>query len=1396
MVQVVDAGQTGNADVNGLLIGSKWASLNLTYSFPANGSFYGPNYAGANGQNVNGFQQLTASQQDTVRDIYGMIASVTKLTFTEITETSTQHATLRLGQSSQPISAESYYPSIYNADGEAGDSWFGTRKGWYEDTRVGGYAMLTFMHEMELALGVKDDIDGTALPYQYDSMEYSVSTYRSHVGGSVMYGYSNEQWGFAQSLMAYDILALQTLYGANYDNAGVKTVYSWDPNTGEKFINGVGQGTPGGNKIFMTVWDGSSNATYDFSNYATDLKVDLRPGQWTTVSTAQLADLGSYNGAGQYMAAGNIANAFLYNNDTRSLIREAIGGSGNDTIIGNDANNSLIGGGGNDTITGGAGNDTTDGGTGTDTAVFSGKKGDYTFSNVGGVLKVTDIRSGRPDGVDLLKSVEQLKFADGTFSVASLGLKGPQVSVTTVNAVKAQELSVASLVSTATSGILKYQLWQDTNADSSGHFVVDGVSQGVGQAIDVSAGQFASAKYVTGLGGSDVLWVRAFDGIAWGSWAQFNVNTANAAPTLTAVNVTATKGQAFAAPGLFTFSDADGDRAVRYEFKDATANPTSGNFVLGDVAQAANTTIAVTADQLSSLTFQSKSGADTLMVRAYDGAAWSGWTTVTVTAPINTAPKVLVGSVGSPLNFSIDMSQLVSASDADAGDQIVKYQFWDETVKSTSGYFMVNGLAQASGVAIDVNATDLASTIFHTGTAANTDVLWVRATDGITWGDWQKFTVTAPAGPMIMASNQIVQKGVELAASTLFTSITPNFVGGLDSYQLWDGTAAANSGHFTVNGVAQGAGYAIDVSADQLANTKFQTGLGTVDNLWVRGQANGVWSDWVSFTISAPNHAPTVSASDVHAAKFQAFDVASLFNGSDSDGDSIVGYQFWDSTAGASTGHFMLSGKTLAENQAITITGGDLANVSFQSGSGADQLWVRITDGITWSDWASFNAYAPVNNAPQVQVQNVVSQTNHVFAASALFSSSDLDGDTIQKYQFWDGGIAATSGHFEINGLQQQAGVAIDVAAGDLSHVNFVTGEVAGASDQLWVRAFDGLTWGDWRSFSMTVPTGPVMFASDHIVAKGVDIDASSLFSLISPTGNAPSAYQFWDSTKGGASGHFAIDGVTQAAGIAIDVTAGQLSSVTFHSASNGGSDQVWVRSQVDGVWSNWVSMNVIAPNHAPNVGVASVTAAKGEAFALSSLFSTSDSDGDAITGYQIWDSTVGENSGRFMINGQAAAENKAIDVSPADLANTVFQSGSGTDQLWIRATDGTTWSVWKSFEVSAPMNKAPTVAVHDITLLYGQSVAAASLVTANDVDGDSIQKFQFWDDGTGVHSGHFTINSVAQGTGQAIDVLATDLDHVSFVAGSADSSETLWVRANDGLAWGEWKSFSATSHA
>ncbi|RMF38734.1 MAG: hypothetical protein D6754_06900 [Alphaproteobacteria bacterium] len=386
-----------------ILSGYKWATTSLTYSFTDSTSDYSYNdHAGQ-------FSTLNAMQRAAARDAFDMIAAYTGVSFTELTGTQDRNADLRLAEGGEPSTAWAYYPS----SGEwGGDMWF--NPSGYNAPVLGTYAYTTFLHEAGHAMGLKHGHESGfagALPAAYDSHEYSLMTYHSAIGGGLYY--TNANGSGPQSYMMADIRALQTMYGANFDTNAGDTTYSFSTETGEMFVDGAGQGAASANVVFRTVWDGNGTDTYDFSNYTTDLAIDLAPGGFSDLDVGgnfQRARLSS-----SYWARGHLFNALQFEGDARSLIENALGGSGNDSIEGNAADNSLSGGAGNDTLAGVEGNDTLDGGAGTDTAEFSGARAGYGVFTSGSALVITG------EGTDVvLDNVERLAFADGTFGFGQL----------------------------------------------------------------------------------------------------------------------------------------------------------------------------------------------------------------------------------------------------------------------------------------------------------------------------------------------------------------------------------------------------------------------------------------------------------------------------------------------------------------------------------------------------------------------------------------------------------------------------------------------------------------------------------------------------------------------------------------------------------------------------------------------------------------------------------------------------------------------------------------------------------------------------------------------------------------------------------------------------------------
>jgi serralysin len=341
---------TSDPRVNGLLWKDKWATSSLTFGFPIfTSQFTGYTFGQEPYKN---FAPLDPVQQALVRSIYGWISSFANLTFTEVDTATAGQADLRFGMSDSPSTAWAYLP---DTDLQAGDSWYNRGGGRFAQPVSGTYGYVGFIHEIGHTLGLKHphETEGTGVitPAAYDSVEFTVMSYHSYPGSGLA-GYSNGIYSYPQSYMMLDIAALQHLYGANFTASAGDDVYAWNPDTGQFFIDGAGQAMPGFNRVFQTLWDGGGRDTYDFSLYATALSIDLRPGEWTNTSAAQLANLG-----GGHFARGNIANALLFEGDPRSLIENVVAGSAADTIIGNVADNLIDGGLGADSMTGGAGSD-------------------------------------------------------------------------------------------------------------------------------------------------------------------------------------------------------------------------------------------------------------------------------------------------------------------------------------------------------------------------------------------------------------------------------------------------------------------------------------------------------------------------------------------------------------------------------------------------------------------------------------------------------------------------------------------------------------------------------------------------------------------------------------------------------------------------------------------------------------------------------------------------------------------------------------------------------------------------------------------------------------------------------------------------------------------------------
>ena len=362
--------------------------VTITYSFmteiPDYYDFTNPDIL-----DVTNFMAFTAAMIDAAESALAGIARFANITFEYVASVDDADIAFGSHQMDLGIGGYTYYPEVeldefgnpvtdengnyvYNPVG--GDVWITSS---FSSPAAGQIDYLTFIHEIGHALGLQHpgDYDGLSggtgesfLPVDEDNRMYTVMSYTTH-----------PDWQFGtepQTMMTYDIAALQYLYGANMDFRTEDNVYGFGSL----------------NNVIGTVWDAGGYDTFDATGETHDVTINLNEGAYSSIGsdTEFILDIPAVN---------NIGIAF------GTEIEAAIGGSGDDLLIGNGLDNFLSGADGADWFVGGDGDDTIDGGAGADVFFY----GDNESGN--------DTITGFEDGVDTLDfSFSDYQYDDLTIS--------------------------------------------------------------------------------------------------------------------------------------------------------------------------------------------------------------------------------------------------------------------------------------------------------------------------------------------------------------------------------------------------------------------------------------------------------------------------------------------------------------------------------------------------------------------------------------------------------------------------------------------------------------------------------------------------------------------------------------------------------------------------------------------------------------------------------------------------------------------------------------------------------------------------------------------------------------------------------------------------------------------
>ena len=970
------------------------------------------------------------------------------------------------------------------------------------------------------------------------------------------------------------------------------------------------------------------------------------------------------------------------------------------------------------------------------------------------------------------------------------------------------------------------EVYTITYTGTAGVLELNGVVEPTGTSFTVTSGQFSLLSYLpNGFGGSDTFTISVTDSYATSAPVTFTISSSAAAvPVVTGVpaKATITTTGTLGASQLFTATDSYG--VEEYELEYVGMVGSSGGFSVNGVLQASGAAFYLTPSNLSTLTYQLKSGTQKLYIRASDGpgastastAHWGAWIGLTAIAPANPTPVITASSISlANATAPEPLSALVNVVDPNGiGASNFTYTI-SYTGAAGTLELSTNNTIEATGTPFIVSASDFANLVYMPTVVGGIDSFTITVNDGKATSAPASFSISTPvtAGPAITLVNAGVHaatRGQVFTAATLFTAADATAGASISQYELELVDTGGGYGNFVSRTGTEPNDMVFYVAAADLTTLALTIEAGT-EAIWVRANdgtvANPHWGAWSGkITVTAPTESvpvlKNVTLSEVYGSSVSGTILAQTAS---APAYAITNYEFIDGPSviqgGDPAGALEDGGSANA-----SFYEANLSQVSYQANSngvGASTvIYVRAFDGAAWSNWAvdTITVTNPGPTVTAVPTGPILATQGESFTSSQLFNvTPPVSGATIAQYEFYVSDVGGGYGGFTSGSTIAPNDAIFTLTPAQFSALNY---QILAGTETIYMRVSTttstGAKWGAW-SAGVTVKTtaevAPVLKNVPLTTLYSGSFTGTQLLSTV-PGGNQITQYEFEDGPQ--FNGSDPVGTLLYEGGASTIIYTSDPTLVTYQSNSIGvaGTTTIYVRAFDGTAWSNWATDTITVTDPGPTIvpaqtGVIQATSA--ETIPISQLFSVTPPPvtGASIAQYEIYVTDAAGGYGGFMSGTTIEPNDTAVYLTPDQFAALTYQIESGTESIYVRARVGTAtgvpWSAWSAaITVKAPTVAIPVLKAVTPTTPYNLTVAGSSLVSLVSSP-SAITQYEVLDgsivngsDPSGILEDNGSANS---------EFYASNLSAISFQAASAGlpTTATLYVRAFDGTVWSNW---------